>query len=115
MAGTGGEPPRTSDAPYARADDVTYEVVDGQALLVDGQELLRLNAVGALLWELADGSRTLAALVDELAARFPDQPRDRLAADAETFLAELLAGGQLVQGVRGIGEPGGDVALGESE
>ncbi len=50
----------------------------------------RLNATGRILWErLAQGGATQPELVDALAAVF-DQPRERLEADVDTLVRELL-------------------------
>jgi hypothetical protein len=74
-----------------RSADAYFEVVDDKAVIVDpaGTELLTLNKVGTVVWHALDGERDEAAIVDELAARFPDVSRDTLSADVRRFLAEL--------------------------
>jgi len=78
-----------------RAAHVTFEVVDGTAVLIDGRarRLLRFNRTGTLLWELADGRLDLEAMAATLAAQFPASPE--AAKDARNFLGKLLAAGLL--------------------
>lgn len=77
-----------------RRRTVPWRVLDTEALVVDPQAglLYPLNSVGARIWELADGSRSVdaivAALVDEFAA---DEPTIRR--DATRFLDELATAG----------------------
>jgi hypothetical protein len=75
----------------SRSPRVTYEVVDGQAVLVDpdGRELLTLNAVGTLVWEALDGTHREAGIVGVLEEHFPDIDRARLETDLRAFLDEL--------------------------
>jgi len=55
-----------------------------------------LNPVGLVIWNaLADGSRTLEALVDALEARYPEQDPDVLRVDAREFV-EALAESELL-------------------
>jgi len=74
-----------------RSSRVTYEIVDDQAILIDGEgrELITLNPVGTLVWVALDGTVTEQGLVEILASRFPEVERRRLAADIDTFLSEL--------------------------
>jgi hypothetical protein len=77
---------------------VVYEVVDGQAVLVDptGVELLTLNAVGTLVWEELDGRRGPAEIAADLVARFDGVTVDQLAGDVADFLAEAEDAGLVV-------------------
>jgi hypothetical protein len=74
-----------------RADDVSFEVIDGRAILVDpdGRELITLNAVGTLVWEAADGQLDEAGLAGRLSSRFPAVPAAQIEADVRQFLGEL--------------------------
>jgi hypothetical protein len=80
-----------------RARDVTYEVVDGRAMLVDpsGAELITLNPVGTLVWEtLADERRlTLDVLIDRIRPQLSDVTREQLAQDLSQFVQELAESG----------------------
>jgi hypothetical protein len=42
-----------------------------------------------MIWNLLDGSRSLAELAEELQVRFPDA-RDQLKKDVRTFVSDLL-------------------------
>lgn len=83
---------------WQRSPRVVYEVVDGQAVLVDpdGVELLTLNPVGTLVWEALDGSREAAELAADIAGRFDGVPVETIARDVEDFLAEVAAAGLVI-------------------
>ncbi|MBA3956158.1 MAG: PqqD family protein [Acidimicrobiia bacterium] len=51
-----------------RSPDVTYEIVDGRAMLIDaaGTEIITLNPVGSLVWSALDGERGVAGLAEHL-------------------------------------------------
>lgn len=56
----------------------------------DGGEYFTLDAVGSRVWELADGSRTVAAIAKALEQEF-DAPADVIEADVLELLDELAA------------------------
>ena len=58
--------------PLRRSPDVTYEVVDDRAMLLDpsGRELITLNPVGSVVWETLDGTLDVAGITDRLLPRF---------------------------------------------
>jgi len=58
--------------------------------LLAPERAVKLNRVGAAILERVDGTRDLAAIVNDLAAAF-DAPQDRVATDVGQFLAELRA------------------------
>ena len=78
---------------FRRSADVVFEVLDDRAVLLDttGTELITLNPVGTLVWQLLDEPRAADDLAAELQASFPNVPAERLHEDAERFLAELAA------------------------
>jgi hypothetical protein len=88
---------------WQRSAQVVYEVVDGEALLIDpsGVELITLNPVGALVWQALDGSRDAAALADALVDSFEGVARDELTRDIEMFLTELHAAGLISETAAG--------------
>ena len=49
-----------------------------------------VDNVGWVIWNLLDGSRSVAQLAEELRGRFPDAP-DHLPEDVRTLLGDLLA------------------------
>jgi hypothetical protein len=83
-----------------RNASVVFDTVDDKAVLVDpsGRELITLNRVGTLVWQLLDGSRDLADLSRAVATDFPAVPADRVAADVEAFVTELALLGLATDG-----------------
>jgi pyrroloquinoline quinone biosynthesis protein D len=65
---------------------------EGTLLVVERGRITELNLLGGEIWKLCDGSRDVAAIVDELLPRF-DVGREQLAGDVREFLADLLARG----------------------
>lgn len=73
-----------------REDDLTWRVVDGEVVLLDGRDwsYLSVNPTGERLWRrLADGA-TVTDLEDELTRAFGID-RERARSDVERFLAGL--------------------------
>lgn len=68
---------------------------DGEAMLLVPEGIVSLNDTAAAALELADGSRTLEAIVDVLAERFDAGASGdaRLAADVRELLEELATRG----------------------
>jgi hypothetical protein len=76
-----------------RKDDVTHHLDDdGVVALFDraGLRLLVLDDVGSGVWVLADGTRTLEEIVDEVVASFA-APRAQVAEDVSAFFETLVA------------------------
>lgn len=71
------------------------EIVDDRAVIVsaDGVDIITLNPVGTIVWSLLDVARDRAAVVDGLAAEFPEHDRTELENDVTEFLTELMSGG----------------------
>jgi hypothetical protein len=80
---------------WQRSPNVVYEVVDGQAVLVDpdGVELITLNPVGTVVWEALDGEREASELAADLVDRFDGVSRSQLEVDIAEFLTEVDAVG----------------------
>lgn len=80
---------------WQRAPRVVYEIVDGQAVVVDpdGTELLTLNPMGTLVWEELDGRRGPAELAAALVGRFEDVTEPEMERDIATFLVEVEEAG----------------------
>ena len=79
-----------------RSASMAWQVVDGEMVLLDieGRELLGLNEVGARVWDLADGTRTIAEIASVVEREFEVGPEEA-AADVERFVAELASRGAL--------------------
>jgi hypothetical protein len=73
-------------------NQVAGRVIDGEAVLVlaDSGQVQVLNEVGARVWELADGTRSLAQIVDEVVSEF-DVGAEQAAADVLAFVERLVA------------------------
>src|SRR5207245_1404863 len=84
-----------------RSPSMAWQTVDGELVLlhVDGRELLGLNAVGALVWELADGAHSVDAIAVEVSRAF-EVDRAQAEADVRQFVADLVGMGALVLGPR---------------
>jgi Coenzyme PQQ synthesis protein D (PqqD) len=91
-----------ADAAPRRAAGVTYEVIEGQAVVLDpeGRELITLNAVGTQIWEHLDGQRRVTELVDELWPNFEGVSRDQFEADVVAYLDELADAGLVDRNAR---------------
>lgn len=79
------------------APGVISRLMDGEAVLVHpAQGKVRvLNTVGARVWELADGSRDLAAVAEAIAAEY-DISSERALADVTAFCEDLVRRGVMV-------------------
>ena len=78
------------------APGVVSRLLDGEAVLVHPQQgMVRvLNAVGARLWELADGRHSVADLVAAIVAEYDVDP-NRAQDDVLAFCEDLLGRGVL--------------------
>jgi alanyl-tRNA synthetase len=68
-----------------RADNVTFETVAGEAILIDMNTgtYFSLNEVGTTFWENLDGSKSLVQLSEEIAATYSRK--------SAAFVSELVA------------------------
>jgi len=81
-------------APKAR---LRWDRLASRWMLVYPDRGLALNATGGAILELCDGERTVAAIVDALAARTASSTsRERVEADVVAFLDGLAARGLVV-------------------
>jgi hypothetical protein len=78
------------------AEGVVSRMIDGEAVLVHpGQGRVRvLNAVGARLWELADGQHTAGEVAEVVASEYTTDI-DRVRSDALAFYDDLIERGVL--------------------
>lgn len=79
--------------------DVVFRYYAPEGLLVrqSGAEIVVVNEVGARVVKLLDGSRTLAAVVQQMVDEYQVTPQ-QLHADVAAFVAEL-ADAQLIESV----------------
>lgn len=83
---------------FSQAPGVTAEMSGDKIVALDaeGQTMVTLNAVGAIIWNHLDEPRNVIAIVHHMQASFPDVAVERLEADAMAFVEELLDAGLLV-------------------
>jgi len=83
-----------------RSPGVAYDVLDGQAVLIDpvGLEMLTLNAVGTLVWNELDGEKDVPELANAVLGRVTGVGLDALVADVGAFVASLEDAGLVVDG-----------------
>lgn len=67
----------------------------GTVILIHSGTMHQLNLVGARIWELCDGTRTVEGVIGALAAEFEVAP-EILAEDVHEFTEELLQKGWLI-------------------
>jgi hypothetical protein len=81
-----------------RSPEVTFEIVDGRAILIDGKgtELITLNPIGTLVWNALDGERDVAAVADHLLPTLEGVTKEQLETDVATFLGEMSKEGLVV-------------------
>jgi len=82
---------------YARDPSIIYREIAGEVLLVpirskaaDLDSIYTLNEVGAFIWALLDGRRTVGEIQSAVAAEY-DTSAEQAAADVAEFLSQLEA------------------------
>lgn len=73
-----------------RHPDASFQEIDGKALVVVPQRaaIEVLSEVGTRVWSLIDGRRTVAEIMDRIAADY-DVERAQLEADIQEFVGSL--------------------------
>jgi hypothetical protein len=79
-----------------RGTDLHWREIDGEVIALEarGSTYVAANGAGTLLWRALAAGTTRDALVDELVDAYGID-RERAAADADRFLADLTAQGLL--------------------
>ena len=77
-----------------REGDLHWREIDGEVIALEarGSTYMATNDAGTLLWRALVSGATLEQLADELVRTFGID-RDRAVADADRFVAELVAQG----------------------
>lgn len=85
-----GGPEVMHDARLRRQDGVLVQEARGQTVLLRLEDggYYALDEVGARIWELCDGTRAVAEIVDILCAEF-DAPEAIVRADVLEFIGDL--------------------------
>jgi hypothetical protein len=86
------------DSVFGRRDRVMVQQVEGQAVLLDiaSGEYFSLNEVGGRVWELCDGTRTVAEVVDAICTEY-DVPPTTAMSDAGALLESLAGAGLVIE------------------
>lgn len=81
----------TLETRLSKNTKIPWRLIEGEAVLIDSEEgeLIRLNEVGAEIWKLIDGQRTLGNLIEHLVAGFEVSER-RARKDVQRFVRRLL-------------------------
>lgn len=84
---------------YEKDSSVVYREIAGEAILVpihrhvqDMQSIYTMDSVGADIWNLIDGQRTVGEIRDALLVEYDVEPDD-LAKDVDEFIAQLVSVG----------------------
>lgn len=80
---------------FRRSPDVTYDVLDGHAVLIDpgAVEMLTLNPVGTLVWQHLDDTKSCDELAAALLPLLTGVTAEQLEFDIAAFLRELADAG----------------------
>lgn len=83
---------------FRRGDRVSFQVVDGRAFLLgpDGEEMIVLNEVGAMVWDALDREDEPDSIASALLGEFDDVSLEQLEQDVRDFLDELIGLGLVV-------------------
>jgi hypothetical protein len=89
----------TDDTILARHPEAAFRIYqeEGVVVLPAGAEVHVLNPVGARIWELLDGQRTVTAITEAILAEY-EVSREAARADVHEFLAALAEKGMIVPG-----------------
>ena len=79
------------DTRLAKSEKIPWRLIEEEAILLDLEEgeVLRLNPVGAEIWNAIDGTRTVAEIVAHICRTFEVSHRTARR-DAHRFLKQLL-------------------------
>jgi hypothetical protein len=79
------------DARLAKNEKIPWRLIEEEALLLDLEEgeILRLNPVGAEIWNAIDGTRTVTEIVAHICHTFEVSHRTA-SKDVHRFLKQLL-------------------------
>ena len=77
-----------------RRQDNIWQDIGGEVVILDetGTQICLLNETAALIWTLADGTRTITEIANDVCERFQVSPQEDVA-DVHEFSAQLLEAG----------------------
>lgn len=76
--------------------DYQIELLDGEIILFNqsGLKVMHSNRTGALIWQLCDGHRTVAEVVQLLRTSYPDSAKE-IRSDVHEILTSLAVRGAI--------------------
>jgi coenzyme PQQ biosynthesis protein PqqD len=86
---------RTARPQLARKAKLRFDRHSGQHMIVYPEKGLALNATAAAVAELCTGEHDVAQIIELLATRFADTPRERIESEVHAFLDQLALRGLL--------------------
>lgn len=84
---------RATRPQLARKARLRFDRHSGQHMIVYPEKGLALNATAAAVAELCTGEHDVAQIIELLAARFADTPRERIEREVDAFLDQLALRG----------------------
>jgi len=85
------------DAVYVKNDAFVFREIAGETILVpvyghvaDMESIYTLNGVGARVWALIDGTRTIAEIQEKILEEY-DAPEEEIASDLQEFIKGLMS------------------------
>ncbi|MFQ5904633.1 MAG: PqqD family protein [Candidatus Binatia bacterium] len=78
------------DSIPAKCAEISWQPIEGEVVLIDRDEgeLIRLNELGAEIWQATDGQRTVEEIIDHVYNTF-EVKRRRAQKDVIRFLKQL--------------------------
>jgi Coenzyme PQQ synthesis protein D (PqqD) len=95
------------DTYLRRKEEVIAQENSGALVLfnMDDGQYYSLNEIGARIWELCDGTRSVGQVVSILCSEY-ESPAETVHSDALELLEELVLEGMLMEGPRLSANPG---------
>jgi hypothetical protein len=85
-------PPVPSSTCFCHAAGVGVTALEeGQRVLETATEVVILNPLGAIIWDLLDGETNLESVVEALTEHFSTVPPATIEHDVQSLVSELLA------------------------
>jgi hypothetical protein len=81
----------TLDTQLAKNEKIPWRIIEEEAILIDREEdeVVRLNPVGAEIWNAINGTRTVNEIVDHICGTF-DVNQRKAKRDVHRFITQLL-------------------------
>ena len=79
------------DSRLSKTKDMPWKIIEKEAVLVDMDEgeVIRLNEIGAQIWQTIDGNNSVEDIINRIDEAF-EADRKKIERDALDFLKQLL-------------------------